>query len=97
MVHDVEKAYHAPTCCMSQDLIYVSGFSDADEEQSTHTHNRLLANSPFYVSKGLSFFFFFFVYHLYYFFHHQASNGVFPQATSAFPAENDTAETLSGK
>lgn len=70
MVHDVEKAYHrlwprlllstAPTCSMSQGLMYVSRFSDADEKQPTHTCNRTLRQtSPFsalYVSKDLSFF-----------------------------------------
>lgn len=71
---------------LSQDLMYVSGFSDADEKQPTHTHNRTLRqNSPFsalYVSKDLSLFFF--IYCLYYFLQLQTSNAVFPKRTLFF-------------
>lgn len=70
-MHEVDKAYPclqpglllspAPTCCTSQDLMCVSGFSDAGEKQPMHACNRTLRQtSPFlalYVSKGLSFFF----------------------------------------
>lgn len=104
----MEKPYHclqprlllspAPTCCMSRNLMYVSGFSDADENQPTHTRNRTLRQtSPFsalFASKDLSFFFS--ICCLYYFLQLQTSNAVFPQVASAFPAEDDAAEAWSG-
>lgn len=108
VVHDMKKAYHClqprfsfllhpPAACFGTSC--VSLVFSAHEKQPTHTHNTTLRQtSPFsalYVSKDLTFFFSS-IYCLYYFLELQTSNAVFPQVTSIFPAEDDTAEAWSG-